>query len=187
MSSAWCCPTAARTRPATSSIASEPRRRWSRSRPASPPGTAASTPVRCWSGPTSPCTGPRAGAEARPSSPARPRHSHRVPSGPGEEFFRRHTTELTLADGTPVLLRPILPEDKGVLAAGFAELSPESRHTRFFVAPASLSTEMLAHLTEIDYVDHFAWLAFVGDTEPRRGAGVARYIRVRRDPQSAEA
>jgi len=64
-------------------------------------------------------------------------------------------------------------------------MSPESRHSRFFVTQSELSTSMLAYLTEVDYVDHFAWVALAGDD--RTGAGVARYIRLRDRPAAAEA
>jgi GNAT superfamily N-acetyltransferase len=104
---------------------------------------------------------------------------------PTQAFIDRHTTEVKLADGTPVLLRPITPDDKRLLADGFGRLSPESRHSRFFVTQSELSAQMLAYLTEIDYVDHFAWAAFAGDD--RIGAGVARYIRLRDRPEAAEA
>ncbi len=104
---------------------------------------------------------------------------------PTGTFIDEHTTEVKLADGTPLLLRPIRPDDKRLLADGFSRLSPESKHARFFVAPSELSMAMLAYLTEIDYDDHFAWVAFAGDDHV--GAGVARYIRLRDRPRAAEA
>lgn len=104
---------------------------------------------------------------------------------PTGTFIDEHTTEVRLADGTPLLLRPISPGDKRLLAEGFSRLSPESRHARFFVTQSELTTQMLAYLTEIDYDDHFAWVALLGNE--RAGAGVARYIRLRDRPHAAEA
>ena len=106
---------------------------------------------------------------------------------PTQGFVDRHTTEVALADGTPLLLRPITPDDKRLLAAGFEQLSPESRHSRFFVTQPSLTSHMLAYFTEIDYVDHFAWVVLVGPAPGAPGAGVARYIRLRDRPEAAEA
>ena len=58
---------------------------------------------------------------------------------------------------------------------------------RRFLAPVSeLTDPMLAYLTEIDYVDHFAWLARHAD-DPSLGLGVARYVRLKDDPSIAEA
>jgi hypothetical protein len=41
-------------------------------------------------------------------------------------------TAVELDDGSPVLIRPIAPDDREALAAGFERLSPESRYRRFF-------------------------------------------------------
>lgn len=95
--------------------------------------------------------------------------------------------EGTLKDGTRVLFRPIAPEDKSALRAGFARLSPESRYRRFFRHLDHLSDEQLRYLTEIDYVNHFAWLAFAVDLPGVPGLGVGRWIRIPDDPEVAEA
>jgi GNAT superfamily N-acetyltransferase len=96
--------------------------------------------------------------------------------------------ELTLRDGTAVLLRPIEPGDKEELQAGFERLSRESRYRRFFTAMSRLSDRQLAYFTEIDYVDHFAWVALAVDRRPasEAGLGVARYIRLHDDPDAAD-
>lgn len=95
--------------------------------------------------------------------------------------------EGTLKDGTRVLFRPIAPEDKAALKAGFARLSPESRYRRFFRHLDHLSDEQLRYLTEVDYVNHFAWLAFAVDLPGAPGLGVGRWIRIPNDPEVAEA
>jgi GNAT superfamily N-acetyltransferase len=92
----------------------------------------------------------------------------------------------TLRDGTPVLIRPVRPDDKALLADGFARLSDESRVRRFLAPVAQLSDAMLAYLTEVDGVDHFAWVAVHGD-HPDLGLGVARYVRLKDEPSVAEA
>lgn len=90
-----------------------------------------------------------------------------------------------LKDGTPVLFRPITPGDKELLKRGFEELSPESRYLRFFRAIEKLSEGQLRYLTEVDFEDHYAWIAVLRD-DPTVGLGVSRWIRTKEDPSVAE-
>jgi GNAT superfamily N-acetyltransferase len=89
-----------------------------------------------------------------------------------------------LRDGATVLLRPIEPDDKQRLVDAFHRLSLESRYRRFFRVAPELSPAMVAYLTEVDHHDHEAIVAI----DPERGdqLAVARYIRSRDDPASAE-
>jgi RimJ/RimL family protein N-acetyltransferase len=91
-----------------------------------------------------------------------------------------------LADGTPVLLRPLLPGDRFELAAAYADLSLQARRLRFFAPADELPDSDLAYLTRIDYHDHFAWAALLERGPWPRGIGVGRYIRDRLDPTAAE-
>ena len=90
----------------------------------------------------------------------------------------------TLRDGSTVLIRPITPADTGLVAAIFAGLSPESRRLRFLTAKNELSPAELRYLTEVDHHDHEAIGAL--DAATGRSAGIARYIRDRSDPATAE-
>ncbi|HWC31660.1 MAG TPA: GNAT family N-acetyltransferase [Actinomycetota bacterium] len=103
------------------------------------------------------------------------------------EFVRRRTTEAALPDGTRIRLRPIVPEDKALLVAGFERMSPESRYRRFMAPLEELTPELLVRLTEVDYRNHFAWLALALDDPLTPGAGVARYVRLPDEPEVAEA
>lgn len=103
------------------------------------------------------------------------------------EFIASRTTELFLRDGTRVVIRPVVPEDKDKLAEAFSRLSPESRYRRFFSQIDELTPEMLKKLTEIDYDDHFAWVAAAPDEPGAPGVGAARYVRVPGEPEVAEA
>ena len=103
------------------------------------------------------------------------------------EFIRRRTTEVALPDGTRVRLRPIVPEDKALLVAGFERMSPESRYRRFMAPLQELSPELLRRLTEVDYRDHFALVALTLDDPAAPGIGVARYVRLAGEPEVAEA
>ena len=100
-------------------------------------------------------------------------------------FIAARTTEVTLRDGTTVVVRPIVADDRDRLQRGFERLSPESRYRRFFSPVNRLSESMLRYLTEVDYVDHFAWVAETEVDGELRGVGVARYVRT--GPTSAEA
>jgi RimJ/RimL family protein N-acetyltransferase len=97
------------------------------------------------------------------------------------------TSEVTLRDGTAALIRPLLPDDRALLVEEFERLSPESRYRRFFAPLRTLSDSFLDYLTQIDYVDHFAWGALAREGDGRWvGAGVSRYVRLA-DPTAAEA
>lgn len=94
-----------------------------------------------------------------------------------------------LNDGTPVVLRPIRPEDREELVRGFARLGPQSRIQRFMVPKARLTEEMLTYLTEVDGRDHVALVAFTDSPDFKRdvGLGVARFIRLPGEDGVAEA
>lgn len=94
---------------------------------------------------------------------------------------------VTLRDGSRALVRPIRPDDKQKLADGLSRLSPESRYRRFLRPVTSLNERELRYLTEIDYTNHFAWVAMSLDLPGEPGLGVARYIRDPKDPEVAEA
>lgn len=83
--------------------------------------------------------------------------------------------QVTLRDGTPVVVRPIMPEDAVLEQAFVRRLSPETKYYRFMSALSELPPQMLAKLTQIDYDRE---MAFVATTE-RDGAeyelGVCRY------------
>lgn len=89
-----------------------------------------------------------------------------------------------MRDGSTVLVRPIRPEDRGVLREAFARLGEQSRYQRFFSPINELSESELRYFTEVDHRDHEALVAF--DSETGDGVGVARFVRLD-DGTSAEA
>lgn len=92
--------------------------------------------------------------------------------------------DLKLRDGSLVVVRPIQPEDKDAMVAGFAKLSDESRYRRFMTPINELSSSQLRYMTEVDHHDHEALVAFErGSRDP---AGVGRFVRLD-DGTSAEA
>jgi GNAT superfamily N-acetyltransferase len=94
---------------------------------------------------------------------------------------------LELRDGTPVLIRPIGPDDKERLHRGFLRLSARTRYRRFGAPVKDLTDEQLVHLTDIDYRNHMAWMAVDPASPERPALGVARYVRLTDEPDVAEA
>jgi RimJ/RimL family protein N-acetyltransferase len=95
--------------------------------------------------------------------------------------------EVVLRDGSRAVIRPIRPEDRDRLQAGLARLSERSRYLRFHAPVRRLSPEQLRYLTEVDGVDHVAWVALDPDDPSEPGMGVARYVRLPGEPTVAEA
>lgn len=88
-----------------------------------------------------------------------------------------------LRDGSQVQVRPVRRTDAALLADGFASLSTRSRQLRFLAPKSRLSAAELRYLTDVDHYDHDA----IGALDlAGAGVGIARYIRSRRDPRSAE-
>jgi GNAT superfamily N-acetyltransferase len=106
---------------------------------------------------------------------------------PDPGWFDARSSVLVLGDGTRVLVRPIRADDKQLLQEGIRHLSPESRYLRFLNYLERLTPAELRYLTEIDYHDHFAWVAISLDQPDHLGLGVARYIRDGNQPNQAEA
>ena len=125
---------------------------------------------------------------ARPPSPFRfaggPRHrSSDLPavSEDRDLVWFRHR------DGLLVGLRPVHPEDKGVLLEGFGRLSEETRYQRFLAPMDRLTERQVRYLTELDQVNHFAWAAgFLEPDGQETGVALARYVRTFTDPCVAE-
>ena len=82
---------------------------------------------------------------------------------------------IELRDGSRVEVRPIEPEDRDALAAGFERLSPEARYRRFFSGISRLRERDLEYLTNVDHRRHEAIVAF--DPESGELVGVARYVK----------
>ncbi|MEO8145590.1 MAG: GNAT family N-acetyltransferase [Betaproteobacteria bacterium] len=81
--------------------------------------------------------------------------------------------ELTLRDGSRLLLRPIRPEDAALEKRFFEGLSEKSRYQRFLNQMAQLPPSLLARFTQLDYDRELALVALA----PGNGefVGVGRY------------
>jgi acetyltransferase len=88
---------------------------------------------------------------------------------------------VSLGDGAIFLLRPIRPEDEPQLQATFRKLSPENIRLRLFIPLRTLSHDLAARLTQIDYDREMALIV----TEPGpAGTGV---VRIASDPDKERA
>ena len=96
--------------------------------------------------------------------------------------------ELSLRDGTPAMIWPLLPIDGEALREMFRRLSPESRQRRFLSSLSDLDDAMIQRLVgKVDGVHHIALVLVVlppdGEEWP---VGVARLVQDPADPASAE-
>jgi RimJ/RimL family protein N-acetyltransferase len=91
-----------------------------------------------------------------------------------------------LPDGAPVVIRPIRPDDKGMLSDGLRRLSPQSAQRRFLTPKRTFSRSELRYLTEVDGRDHVALVAEYPCYPTRRLIAVARFVRHKDAPDAAE-
>jgi GNAT superfamily N-acetyltransferase len=98
--------------------------------------------------------------------------------------IERAGEEVTLRDGSRVVIRPVKPEDKPLFVTGFQHFGQESRYRRFMAYKKTLTPADLVFYTELDRTEHDA----IGALDPKTGAGVgvARYLRSVHDPETAE-
>ncbi|SMH36935.1 bifunctional acetate--CoA ligase family protein/GNAT family N-acetyltransferase [Maritimibacter sp. HL-12] len=100
--------------------------------------------------------------------------------------YPRHLVrEDYLTDGTPLIIRPIRPEDAESEQTFVRELSDEAKMFRFMGAMNELSPEMLVQFTQIDYRREMAMVAMVQRGETSQQVGVARYV-INPDGRSCE-
>src|SRR3954447_5930040 len=94
------------------------------------------------------------------------------------------TATVTLRDGTAVVVRPVDPTDRALLAAGLEHLSEQSRYQRFFRVVDHLTDDELDFFTDVDHDQHEAIGALTEDG--RTGLAIARYIRLGLESPKAE-
>lgn len=80
-----------------------------------------------------------------------------------------------LKDGSHVLIRPLLPEDREREAEFISNLSPEARYFRFFRAFQEPSPGLLDFLMNLDYRNTMAFVALVHRNGRIVEVGIARY------------
>jgi acetyltransferase len=90
-----------------------------------------------------------------------------------------------LADGTDITIRPIRPEDAGLVQTFVRNLSEQSRFFRFMNSVQELSQSMLIRFTQIDYSREMALIAVSEQHGVEVELGVARFA-VNPDGESCE-
>jgi acetyltransferase len=98
----------------------------------------------------------------------------------------RDRLELELRDGTPVIVRPLIEEDRALVAEAYRRLSPEARYQRFWTRTGEVLGEvMLDRLVRQDSAKHVTWTVL----DPARefpGVGGASWWRDAANPEEAE-
>ena len=102
-------------------------------------------------------------------SPLRPPRHLVIAPYPNEYEFRDQ-----LADGRPVLIRPIRPEDEKLHLELFHSLSRQTNYYRFFSYRRHLTHEQAARFTQIDYDREMAIIALIEENGRQRSIGVNR-------------
>ena len=105
-------------------------------------------------------------------------------AGGGVAYFP-YVTLYRLRDGSPVMIRPIRPSDRELFAPARKRFSDETMYRRFMSPKPVLSHSELRYLTNVDGFDHVALVAVRAD-DPRFLVAVARFVRLRNDPGTAE-
>jgi len=91
--------------------------------------------------------------------------------------YPRHLARETyLPDGTPLVIRPIRPEDADYTKDFMRDLSDEAKLMRFMGTVNELSPEMLVQFTQIDYRREMALVAMAELDGREVQVGVARYV-----------
>lgn len=94
--------------------------------------------------------------------------------------------ELTLRDGTPVIVRPLIEEDRALVAEAYRLLSPEARYHRFWTRTGEMiGTEMLDRLLDQDTASHLTW-ALLDPAREFPGVGGASWWRNAKRPEEVE-
>lgn len=91
--------------------------------------------------------------------------------------------EVALADGSRLMLRPVLPGDSERSNHPSVEFSEETLYRRFMSA-RNPTPALMNYLFQVDYVDHFVWVLVDGADGPV--VADVRFVRDLDDPESAE-
>ena len=89
---------------------------------------------------------------------------------------RQLVRRLHLADGTPLTIRPIRPEDAASEASFVSGLSESGRRLRFMGSLKALTPDMLARFTQVDFRREMALVAILERGGHGEQHGVARYV-----------
>lgn len=102
--------------------------------------------------------------------------------------------EASLRDGTRCVIRLCCHTGgahdatsiKEGIRTAWCHLSPESRYYRFGYGINQLTDKQLDYLADLDNADRLAWCAFAQGETDSIGIGLARYVRLKDEPDIAE-
>ena len=86
-------------------------------------------------------------------------HANRHPRFAIRPYPREWERHEKLNDGTPLLVRPVRPEDEPLYPAFLQEVTPEDLRLRFFAPIKEFSHAFIARFTQIDYARAMAFVA----------------------------
>ncbi|MFU8892431.1 MAG: GNAT family N-acetyltransferase [Luteolibacter sp.] len=93
---------------------------------------------------------------------------------------------LRLSDGTPVIARALVPEDRSALASAYRMLSPQARYNRFWTHGGDrIGERMLDRVLKQDPATHITW-AVLDPARAFPGVGAASWWRSGADATEAE-
>ncbi|PBI80501.1 protein acetyltransferase [Rahnella victoriana] len=99
-------------------------------------------------------------------------------------YPRELEERVILKDGSPVLFRPILPEDEPLLKAFILKVTKEDLYYRYFSEINEFTHEDLANMTQIDYDREMAFVAIRTVNNENEIIGVTRAVS---DPDNIDA
>jgi acetyltransferase len=74
-------------------------------------------------------------------------------------YPRQWERRMRATDGTPLMVRPIRPEDEELMRRFFAHVTPEDLRLRFFAPVKDIGHAFIARLTQLDYARAMALIA----------------------------
>jgi hypothetical protein len=93
------------------------------------------------------------------------------PSGELDSFIEHHSTTIAMPSGLQVFVRPIRPSDQHGMREGMGRLSEKSKLMRFLTTRKELSERELKYLCDVDYHNHFAFVAIIDRSILGEGGG----------------
>jgi len=89
-----------------------------------------------------------------------------------------YEVDVPLRDGSTVHLRPIRPDDDGLMIALFNRFSPRTVFLRFHHVIGEMTKDEVQRYTRVDYSNTFALVATLGAPVEERIIAVGRYARL---------
>jgi RimJ/RimL family protein N-acetyltransferase len=88
----------------------------------------------------------------------------------------KYSARVLLRDGSSILVRALRPDDRAGLIAAVERSSTESLYRRFFRVKRNFTEKEIAHLVDVDFVNHVALVVTVEENGKPAIVGGARYV-----------